>query len=137
MVDSVFSAFNLQLFSIGIILLLAVIGVLSSPPSPRPRKLHPEYVELAQAPSEPIIRPQRYEPEPGPSLSRSVESCIKRVLYVVANYPYEPYQFEKFDICDLAVLIELENGSWINWVWHEKGQHRPNSGYRLMMSALF
>ncbi|MEM6264015.1 MAG: hypothetical protein AAGI38_15990 [Bacteroidota bacterium] len=49
-----------------------------------------------------------------------INSPIIRVLYGQVNHPSGMLTFQGYDLCDTAVMIELANGVWVNWIWVEQ-----------------
>ncbi len=119
MSESVFTPFNLQIASAAVILLLAIIGVLGY----KPRQVHAE--EPSVSPPQPAPRLTAESVKPGPNLNGKVGAKINRAFYALVNDPEDSFDFEQFDLGDKAVLIELDNGAWINWIWEEEGHIGP------------
>lgn len=60
------------------------------------------------------------EREAEEELNRLIGKKIENVYYINLNHP--DYEFEAFDSIDGGVIIQLEGGQFINWLFHEDYQ---------------
>lgn len=49
------------------------------------------------------------------------EQSKQKVFYVIANYKDRKNEFDKFDLVDEAIFIQLSNNKYISWVWSDEG----------------